>query len=167
MHPDLHRLLKATRHMPSNLLPGFGASSNSSSPCTPVETFKRRINRDYSQFTNFQDGKCWDAWNRNTLVTDRAQDASEVLSTECMPLTPDGISLFSEKKKFMCSVLATTFQTERGKKHAREHEQKFNNQIVCSKLETFCIKSTGARVNESYILSCMTSAKTDSWKDTN
>ena len=81
MNPDPHSLLEATKNLPSNPPPGFNASCNSSSTCTPVDTFNRSIKRDSSQFTNFKYGKYWDTCLRKTLATDRAYDVAEVLNT--------------------------------------------------------------------------------------
>ena len=66
----------------------------------------------------------------------------------------------------MCSAFATTFKTERGKKFVREHDEDLNAQLVCSKLHRFYVTSFGARVNASYMLSCMTSSKFEYLKGT-
>ena len=73
-------MLEATGDITSDPAPGFDKSSGSStSQLTPVESFKRSIKRDLSQFSNFKEGKYWDKWRRNTLATSRAQDLDKVL----------------------------------------------------------------------------------------
>ena len=71
--PSSTRILEETGDITSNPPPGFAGSSKASSyQLTPVESFKRSIKRDSSQFTNFKEGKHWDTWRRNTLATARA-----------------------------------------------------------------------------------------------
>ena len=103
-------------------------------PLTPIESFKRKIKQDSSQFTNFKEGKHWDTWRRNTLATARAQDVDNVLDPGCAPSTQEKKILFSEKLKFMHSVFSTTLQTDRGKKFVREYEGDFDAQMVYTKL---------------------------------
>ena len=81
-------------------------------------------------------------------------------------MTSDNMSLCEEEKKILHSIFANTLQNDRGKKHVRKHDQDLNVQLVCSKLESFCTKFTRYRVTASDILSCMTSAKIESWKGT-
>ena len=54
-----------------------------------------------------------------------------------MPLAPDDMSIFEEKKKIICSVFTTTLQTDRGKKFIKDHEQDSNSQLFYSNLDTF------------------------------
>ena len=69
--------------MPSNPSHGLSGSSGiTSCQLTPVESFKRSIKLDSGQFTNLKDEKCWDAWQRNTLATARAQDVYKVLDSD-------------------------------------------------------------------------------------
>ena len=134
-NPTSTRMLAETGNTTSNPPPGFAGSSKASSrQLTPVESFKRSIKRDSSQFTNFKEGKYWDTWRRNALATARAQDIDDVLDPEHSPSTQEERNLFSEKQKFMCSVFSTTLQTDRGKKFVREHEKDFDAQMVYSKL---------------------------------
>ena len=70
---------------------------------TPVESFKRSIKRDSGHFTNFKEGKYWDASQRNTFSTARAQDVDSVLNPNHAPSTKDDADIFKEKQKFVCS----------------------------------------------------------------
>ena len=92
------------------------------------------------------------------------QDVDEVFNHQHVPQTDDGKTLFREKQKLMHSAFTSTLLTNRGKKHAREHELDFNAQSVYEKLANFYTDSTVSRVNECDLLSYMTSAKLDSWK---
>ena len=152
-----------TPYPPPNLA---RSSENSSSQCTAVESFKRSVKRDYSQFVNFKEGNNWDAWRRSTLATARAQGVDNVLYLECTPLTSDGTSSVEEKNKPIQSVLATTFHTARSKKILSEHEEDFDAQLVCRNSHGFHLESFRALVNTSEMLSCMTSSKFEYWKNT-
>ena len=64
----------------------------------------------------------------------------------------------------MCSIFSSTLQTNRGKKFVREHEDDFEAQAVYKKLHGLHTMSIGAQVSASDMLSCVTSAKFESWK---
>ena len=66
----------------------------------------------------------------------------------------------------MCAVFDKALQTDRGKKYVREYEVDYDAQLVYKKLSAFCTKSTTARVSASTTLSCITSAKIESWEGT-
>ena len=116
--------------------------------------------------STFKDGKYWDTWRRNTLAIARAQDVAEVLDTDYHPVTTDNVSLFQEKKKFIHAVFDKALQTDRGKKHMREHEVDYDAQLAYKKLSAFCTKSTTTRISASTTLSCVTSAKIEFCKGT-
>ena len=76
-------MLKFTGDVNSNPLPGLARSSGSSShQLTLVESFKRTMKRESNLFSNFKEGKDWDTWRRNTLVTSKAQDVDKVLDPD-------------------------------------------------------------------------------------
>ena len=77
-------------------------------------------------------------------------------------MTSDNVSLFKEKHKFMHTAFDKKLQTDREKKHAREHEGYCNAQSACQKLNLFCTKSTNARASAFTALSYVTSAKIES-----
>ena len=52
----------------------------------------------------------------------------------------------------MNAVFDTTLQTDRRKKHAREHENDYDDQSVHQNLNSFCIESTNDRVSASTTL---------------
>lgn len=126
-NPTSTRLLESTRCITSNPPPGLAGSSESSShQLTPVESFKRRIKWHSSKFTNLKQGKNWDARQRNTLVTTRAQEVDKVLDSEQKPLAQEKMNLFSDKQTFLHSVLSHTLQTYRSENFVRQHEEDFD-----------------------------------------
>ena len=60
-----------------------------------------------------------------------------MLNPDCLPVTNNDVNLFIEKQKFMHAVFDKTLQTDRGKKHVREHEGDYNDQSVYKKLNSF------------------------------
>ena len=66
----------------------------------------------------------------------------------------------------MHSIFDKTFQTNRGKKCARENENDYSAQSVHQNLNSFHTESTNARVSTSTALSYITSAKIELWKGT-
>ena len=112
-HLNSTRFLESTGDTPPNPPSGLAASSGSySHQFTSVESFKRIIKMDSSQFNNFEEGRHWDAWHRNILATSRAQDLDNVLHPNDTPLTQEDVKLFNEKQKFMCSVFSIKLKTD-------------------------------------------------------
>ena len=144
---------------PLELARSSGSLGSSSHQLTPVESFKRSIKWDSSQFYNFKEGKHWDTRRRNALATDRAQDVDKVLDPDYAPLNQEEMSIFNEN-------FSTTLQTDLGKKFVREYEEDFDTQMIYKNLHGFYATSVGARVSESDMLSYITSEKFDSWKGT-
>jgi hypothetical protein len=166
MDPDSMALLNSTLDVTTQPHPNTGLADNYKTTYSQADSFKRSIKRDASIFTTFKDSKQWDTWRRNTVATARAQDVAEVLNPNYRAVTAEDKALFKEKQKFMYAVFDKTLQTDRGKKHVREHEEDFNAEGVYQKLSEFYTTSTNARVSASTTLSCITSAKIESWKGT-
>ena len=59
-----------------------------------------------------------------------------------------------------------TLQTDRGKKHARNHEEDYIVQSMHQKMNYFCTKSTNTRISASNALRYITLAKIESRKGT-
>ena len=96
--PSSKICLESTGDITSDPPPGFAGSSGSySHQLTPVESFKRSIKLDSSQFSNFKEVKHWDTWRRNTLETSIDQDVEKVLDPDYTPLTQKWMNMFSEK----------------------------------------------------------------------
>ena len=66
----------------------------------------------------------------------------------------------------MCSLFSTTSQTDRGKKFFRQNENDFDDKMVYKKFHGFYATFVLSMVSESDMLSCMTSAKFDTWQGT-
>ena len=133
-----------------------GLADNFKVAYSPADSFKKSIKRNASLFTTFKEGKYWDTWCRNTLATARAHDVAEVVNPDYLPVTADYVNLFKEKHKFMHAIFDKMSQTDRGKKHAREHKGDHNAQSLCLKMNSFCNESTNARVSSSTTLSYAT-----------
>ena len=128
--------------------------------------FKKIIKRHDSLLSNFKDGIFWDNQCRSTIATTNSQDIADLLHTDYYSASPEKISLFHEKQKFVLSVFDKVLHIDRGENHAQEHEHDFNAQEIYKKLVTFCTESTKARENVTEILSHVTLSKLDSWKVT-
>ena len=121
-HPDDIALISLTGDITIAPPPKTGLVCNFKFAYSPADFFKKCIKRDASLFTNFKEGKYWDAWSRNALATARAQDATEALNPDYSPVTAYEVNLFKEKQKFMHAVFDKKLKTDRGKTHVREHE---------------------------------------------
>ena len=96
-HPDKIALINSIGDMNTIPLANTGLSDRFKDDCSSADSFKNSIKRHASLFTTFKEVKNWDAWHRNTLATDRAQDRAEVLNPDCCPLTEDDANIFIEK----------------------------------------------------------------------
>jgi hypothetical protein len=76
--------------------------------------------------------KQWDVWQRATIAQARAQDLSEVLNGNYVPVIPTDQALFCEKQKYMYAVFERTLLSDKGKALVREHTANFNAQHVYS-----------------------------------
>ena len=89
-----------------------------------------------------------------------------MLNSDYYPVPANDVNAFKEKKKSMQDFFYKMLQTNRGKKHVRDHESRYNYQSAHNKLSVFFTKSTNARVSASITLSFIISAKIKSWKGT-
>jgi hypothetical protein len=64
---------------------------------SPVDLFKRGINRDFASFPMLKDDKQNDQWHHTFSNLARAQDLSDVLDENYTPITSVNIDLFAEK----------------------------------------------------------------------
>jgi hypothetical protein len=88
-----------------------------------------------------------------------SQAVSEVLDDSYVPITPDDLTLFQEKQKYLFAVLESKVLTDRGKALIWDHEHDFDAQKVYQKLKAYHLQSTKAKMESSVILSCITSAR--------
>ncbi len=135
---------------------------------TPAEMFRRGIKRDSTLFPTLKDEKFNDNWHRSFVNQARAQDVSEVLDPNYMPLDEQTQELFNEKQKYVYAILESKVLTDRGKAIVREHEATFDAQQVYKKLTEHHLRSTKALIESSNILSYITSARLGSgeWNGT-
>jgi hypothetical protein len=64
--------------------------------------FKRGIKRDPSVYTVLKDELWNDNWHRSFANQARSQDFSDGLDPTYLPITPEEVDLFQEKKKYVC-----------------------------------------------------------------
>ncbi len=123
--------------------PGKGLASASSGrnnhPRDAVADFKRGIKRDIGLFSTLKQDKQWDVWQRATIAQARAQDLSEVLDGNYVPVIPTDQALFREKQKYMYAVFERTLLSDKGKALVREHIDGFNAQHVYSELCAYAL----------------------------
>ena len=104
--PESTKLLEPSGDMPSNPPLGLSGSLGSSShQLTPVESFKRSIKIDSSQFINLKEGKHCDTWRMNALATSRDQDVDKVLDPYYTLLTQEDMNLFKENRR-LCTLFS-------------------------------------------------------------
>ena len=133
-----------------------------------LDNFKRGIKRDPSLFSTYKDEKQWDKYQRATLAQAHVQGVDEVLDSGYKPKSLKAKQLFTEKQKYMYAVFEKTLLTDQGKAYVREHEQDFNAQAVYRKISTYALTSTRASLDQSQILSYITSVKAGdgTWRGT-
>ena len=158
-HPDAIKLISSAVNIDTNPPANTGLTDNFKVACSPDDYFKKYIERNSGVFTTFNEGKHWCTWYRNTFATARSQQIAEVSNSDYLAAANDVVNLFREKQKFVHATLDKTLQTDRVKKHAREHENDYDPQSVRQKLISFCTKSTNARISTSNALSHITSEK--------
>ena len=120
---------------------------------TPAELFCRGIKRDPTLFPTLKDEKFNDNWHRSFVNQARAQDVSDVLDPNYVPLDQAAIELFNEKQKYVYAVLESKVLTDRGKAIVCEYEDTFDAQKVYQKLTEHHLRSTKAMIESSTILS--------------
>jgi hypothetical protein len=108
--------------------------------------FRRAIKKDPSLFPTLKDDKYHDTWHRSFNTQTTAQDFSEFLDQNYVPLSADDIALFTEKPKFVYALLESKVLTDRGKSIIRDHEHDFDAQKVYQKIKSYHLKSTKAKI---------------------
>jgi hypothetical protein len=144
---------------PGKALVSSSSRGNNSNSRDAVANFKRGIKRDIGLFSTLKQDKQWDVWQRATIAQARAQDLSEVLDDNYVPVTPTDQALFQEKKKYMYAVFERTLLSDKGKALVREHTADFDAQQVYSELCAYALKSTKATIESSNILTYITSSR--------
>jgi hypothetical protein len=124
-----------------------------------VAMFRRAIKKDPSLFPTLKDDKYHDTWHRSFNTQAMAQDISDVLDQNYVPLSADDIVLFTEKQTFVYAVLESKVLTDQGKSIIRDHEHDFDAQKIYQKIKSYHLKSTKPKIDSSVILSYITSCK--------
>ena len=129
-----------------------------------VQSFRKGIKRDPTQFPTLSKDTQWDAYHRELLSTARAQGVELVCDPKFVPRTgPDDQELFAEHQKYMYAVFVKTLKTDYGKTVVRSYEKTFDAQSVHRDITEHYTQSTAAQMDSSDILSYLTTAK---WGDT-
>ena len=159
-------------HLMASNAPGTSPTMSSSStgpqrkPTSPVDTFRRGIKRDATQFPVLKDERMKDTWHHQFLNQARAQGVADILDHLYTPTTQEDKELFDEMQKFLYAVLDTTVRTDRGRAIVRSYEDTYDAQKVYTELQEYHMSSTKAKIESSTLLSYITSAKLGdgSWK---
>ena len=136
-------------------------------PRDPLSEYRRNIRRDANAFITLKEDKQWDSWQRSTIAQARAQDVSEILDENFVPITPEAQELFVEKQKFFYVAFEKTLLTDKGKALVRHYGSTFDAQKVYQELSAYAKSSTMASMEASTLLTYVSSAKfgDGSWKN--
>jgi hypothetical protein len=83
----------------------------------------------------------------------------EIFTSGYKPVSPDDVTLFDEKQKFMYAVLMKTVQTDVGKSFVRAHESTYDAQKIYEELVRHASASTKASMDSTTIMSYVTSVR--------
>ena len=75
-HLDTIELISSTGDMNAAPPAYTGLADNFKVACSPNDSSKKHIKIHASLFNTFKEGKHWDTWRKNALVTARAQDVA-------------------------------------------------------------------------------------------
>ena len=134
----------------------------------PLKEFRRGIKRDITHFISLKDDGAWDNWQRATMAQARAQDVADVLDPNYKPNTPAETMLFDKKQKYMYAVFEKTLLTDKGKALVRNHQRKYNAQLIYKELSEYALQSTKASLDASSLLTYLTTNRLGDgkWKGT-
>jgi hypothetical protein len=93
-----------------------------------VDLFKRGIKRDFASFPTLKDDKQNNQWHRTFSNLAWAQDLSDILDENYIPVTTTDKDLFAEKQKFLYAILKVKVETVKGKAIIRSLEKDYNAQ---------------------------------------
>jgi len=146
---------------PPRIPPPGNNRNNSTSGHGPVSDFKKGIKRDQSLFPTLKDTKQWDRWQRGTLAQARAQGVSEILDPKFAPSasSPEEVTLFEEKQKYMYAVFERTLLTDTGKAAVRKHFKKGNAQKIFAEVSAAATKSTEASLASTGLMTYITTTR--------
>jgi hypothetical protein len=121
--------------------------------------FKIGIKRDPSVYPVLKDELWNNNWHCSFANQARAQDVSDVLYPTYLPITPEDVDLFQEKKKHVYAILEPKVETAKGKAILHKHESTFDAQKAYAELQEHHLKFTKASLSPVEILGYITSAK--------
>jgi hypothetical protein len=89
----------------------------------------------------------------------RAQDLSDVLDENYVPVTTPDRDLFTEKQKFLYAVLEVKVEMAKGKAIIRSHEKNYDAQKAYAELKNYHLTSNTALFGANKIMEYLTSAR--------
>ena len=126
-------------------------------PKVALETFKKSIRRDPSQFKPFSDKRYWATWHLQFVATARAQDLQDLLDPNYVPSSSDDIAVFQAKQEYLYSVFVNVLLTDEGKALVRAQYMTSNAQVIFKNLCDHHTNSTQSELTSTTILQFITS----------
>ena len=134
---------------------------------TALNNFKKGTKRDASGYPIFKNDHYYDTFQRSFLSVIKAQGLYDVADPDYDPDDGDQYDkeLFKETQFFVCSVLATSLQTEKGRELVKEFEG--DARSIISELHHYHTMSNVAQHEVANLTTYITNLSlTDSWKGT-
>ena len=138
------------------------------SPSSAIIDFRKGVRRSISDFKKFKEDRFFNSWNRHFQTTARSHNVDNVINLSYVASTADEISLLTEQKRFVFSVMEQTVQTSDGILLVRTHSDTGDATKVYSDLIDRYGKSTAAQLAATELEEDISTFRLDStWKKTN
>jgi hypothetical protein len=86
-----------------------------------ITDFRKSVKRSISDYKPFKEDRYFKSWNQHLQTTARSHNVDNVINLSYIAATPDKISLLTEQKRFVFSVLEQTVLTSDGMLLVRIH----------------------------------------------
>ena len=162
--------LPPSNHEPQQLMTSFPSEfqqTTHSESKTALNNFKKGTKRDASVYPIFKNDKYYDTFQRSFLANLKAQGLYDVADPDHDPESGDIYEqeLFQGKQSFVCYVLVTSLQTEKGRELVKEFEGDARSIIL--KLHHYHTKSNVAEHDIITLTTDITNLTlNDTWKGT-
>jgi hypothetical protein len=124
-----------------------------------VDLFKHGIKRDFASFPTLKDNKQNDQWHHTFSNLARAQDLSDVLDENYIPITTADKDLFAEKQKFLYALLEAKVETAKVKAIICSHKKDYDAQKAYAELKNYHLTSNTALFSANKIMEYLMSAR--------
>ena len=139
-----------------------------SSPSSAIIDFRKGVRRSIADYKKFKEDRFFNSWNRHFQTTARSHNVDNVINLSYVATTADAISLLTEQKCFVFSVLEQTVLTSDGILLVRTHSDTGDATKVYSDLVDRYGKSTAAQLAATELEEDISTFRLDStWKKTN